>query len=519
MAEKKRKSLFQKFLDGVEKTGNALPHPVTIFFILCAIVMVVSHICYKAGVNVNFTKIAKNDAGVYEAKDTIVSVVSLLTPDGIRYMFKNAVTNFTGFAPLGTVLVAMLGVGVAEGTGLISTLIRKLVLSTPKSLITAVVVFTGIMSNIASDAGYIVLIPLGALIFASFKRNPLAGIAAAFAGVSGGFSANLMIGTIDPLLGGISTEAAKMIDPTYSVAATANWTFMFVSTFLITILGTLVTEKIVEPRLGEYKGNSAEIKLDKISDEEKRGLLFAGIGFLVFIAVICLLVVPTNGILRDPETHEILGHTPFMDGIVFIIMLFFLVPAVGYGIGSGTIKNDKQIVSAMSKAMASMGGYLVLAFAASQFIAYFNYTQLGTVFAVKGAEFLEALKFKGLPLIIAFVLLSGFINLFMGSASAKWAIMAPVFVPMFMKLGFSPELTQVAYRIGDSSTNIISPLMSYFAFIVTTAQVYDEESGIGTLISMMLPYSLVFLLGWTALLIVWYLLGVNLGPGAPLFFG
>ena len=519
MAQKKRKSLFQRFLDGVEKIGNALPHPVTIFFILCAIVVIVSHICYKAEVAVNFTKIAKNDAGVYEAKDTVVNVVSLLTPDGIRYIFKNAVTNFTGFAPLGTVLVAMLGVGVAEGTGLISTLIRKLVLSTPKSLITAVVVFAGIMSNIASDAGYIVLIPLGALIFASFKRHPLAGIAAAFAGVSGGFSANLMIGTIDPLLGGISTEAAKMIDPTYSVTATANWAFMFVSTFLITILGTLVTEKIVEPRLGEYKGNSAEIKLDKITAEEKRGLLFAGIGFLIFIAVICLLVVPTNGILRDPETHKILGHTPFMDGIVFIIMLFFFVPGVAYGIGSGTIKNDKQVVSAMSKAMASMGSYLVLAFMASQFIAYFNYTQLGTVLAVKGAEFLEALNFKGLPLIVAFVLLSGFINLFMGSASAKWAIMAPVFVPMFMKLGFSPELTQVAYRIGDSSTNIISPLMSYFAFIVTTTQVYDEDSGIGTLISTMLPYTLAFLVGWTALLVVWYMLGINLGPGAPLFFG
>lgn len=310
-----------------------------------------------------------------------------------------------------------------------------------------------------------------------------------------------------------------MIDPTYTVGPMANWAFMFVSTFLITILGTLVTEKIVEPRLGEYKGNSAEIKLDKISKEEKRGLLFAGIAFLLFIGALCLLLIPANGILRNPETGEILGHSPFMNGIVFIIMLFFLIPAVGYGIGSGTIKNDKQIVSAMSKAMASMGGYLVLAFAASQFIAYFNYTQLGTVLAVKGAAFLEALKFKGLPLIVAFVLLSGFINLFMGSASAKWAIMAPVFVPMFMKLGFSPELTQVAYRIGDSSTNIISPLMSYFAFIVTTAQVYDEESGIGTLISMMLPYTLIFLLGWIVLLIVWYLLGFNLGPGAPLFFG
>ncbi len=513
--KKKKKGLFQKFLDGVERIGNALPHPVTIFLILCAVIVVVSHICYKMGLSVNFTKI---DNKTFESVETTVSVVSLLTPEGIRYIFENAVTNFTSFAPLGTVLVAMLGVGVAEGTGLISALIRKLVLSTPKSLITAVIVFTGIMSNIASDAGYIVLIPLGALIFASFKRHPLAGMAAAFAGVSGGFSANLIIGTIDPMLGGISTEAAKIIDPNYFVGPMANWAFMFVSTFLITILGTIVTEKIIEPRLGLYKGSVDSIKLDAVSKEEKRGLLFAGIAFIAFILVMLLLTVPVGAALKNPETGEILGKSPFMNGIVFIIMLFFLIPSIGYGIGAKSIKNDKQVVAAMSKSMATMGGYLVLAFVASQFIAYFNYTQLGTVLAVKGADFLKALNFTGLPLLIAFVLLSGFINLFMGSASAKWAIMAPIFIPMLMGIGISPELTQVAYRIGDSTTNIISPLMNYFAFIVTTAQMYDEESGIGTIISTMLPYTLVFLVGWVLLLIVWYMLGINLGPGAPLVF-
>ncbi|MGL4730745.1 MAG: AbgT family transporter [Clostridium sp.] len=514
-AKKQRKSLFQKFLDGVERVGNALPHPVTIFFILCIVVIIASHICYKLGVSVPFTQI---DRKTNEVKDTVVSVVSLLTPEGIRFIFESAVTNFTGFAPLGTVLVAMLGVGVAEGTGLISTLIRKVVLSTPKSLITAVVVLAGIMSNIASDAGYIVLIPLGALIFASFKRHPMAGIAAAFAGVSGGFSANLMIGTIDPLLAGLSTEAAKMVDPNYVVGPTANYYFMVVSTFLITILGTLITEKIVEPRLGEYKGGTDEISLDKISGEEKKGLLFAGLSLVVLIAVTLFLTVPAGAILRNPETGSILKKSPFMNGIVFIIMIYFLVPAIAYGIGAGTIKNDKQVVSAMSKSMASMGGYLVLAFFASQFIAYFNYSQLGTVIAVNGAKGLEAMKLTGLPLMVCFIILTGFINLFMGSASAKWAIMAPIFIPMFMQLGFSPELTQIAYRIGDSTTNIISPLMSYFAFIVTVAETYDEDAGIGTIISTMLPYSLIFMLGWSVLLMIWMYFGLPIGPGAPLAF-
>lgn len=511
----KRKSLFQRFLDGVERVGNALPHPVTIFFILCLIVMVVSHICYKMGVSVNFTKIDKETK---EVTDSVVAVVSLLTPDGIRYIFENAVKNFTSFAPLGTVLVAMLGVGVAEGTGLISTLIRKLVLSTPKSLITAVVVFAGIMSNIASDAGYIVLIPLGALIFASFKRHPMAGIAAAFAGVSGGFSANLVIGTIDPLLAGLSTEAARMADPAYYVNPMSNVYFMFVSTFLITILGTLITEKLVEPRLGEYKGSMDNLKLDKISKEEKRGMKFAGLSLLVLVIGTIILVAPKGAILRHPETNSVIEHSPFMNGIVFVIMMYFLIPAVAYGIGAGTIKDDKQVVSAMSKAMAGMGGYLVLAFVASQFIAYFNYTQLGTIIAVKGAAGLKAMKFTGIPLIVAFIIVTGFINLFMGSASAKWAIMAPIFVPLFMQVGLSPELTQVAYRIGDSTTNIISPLMSYFALIVTVAQTYDEDSGIGTIISTMLPYSMIFLIGWTMLLMVWFALGLPLGPGAPLHF-
>lgn len=497
-------------LGAVEKIGNILPHPTTLFVILCAIIMVVSHITYKLGTSVTYEGI---DVATGELKELTVGVVSLLTPEGIRYIFTNAIKNFTSFAPLGTVLVALLGVGVAEGSGLISTLLKKLVLSTPKRFITVIIVFAGVVSNIASDAGYVVLIPLGAVIFKSCGRHPLAGIAAAFAGVSGGFSANLFPGPTDALLAGITTEAARLSDATYEVGITGNWYFIIISTFLITILGTIVTEKIIEPRLGEYKaGENDENEVMEVTAEQKRGLLFAGIAFLITIAAILLLVVPYNGVLRNPETHAIL-KSPFMDSIVIIISILFLIPGIAYGIGEKTIKNDKQVINLMGKSMSSMGSYIVLVFFASQFVAYFGYTKLGTIIAVKGANFLEATGIKGIPLLLAFILVAAFINLFMGSASAKWAIMAPIFVPMLMGIGYSPELTQIAYRIGDSTTNIISPLMSYFALIVAFAEKYDKDSGIGTLISTMVPYSIVFLIGWSILLIVWFIFKLPLGVG------
>jgi aminobenzoyl-glutamate transport protein len=508
----KRSGLFAKFLNGIERVGNKMPHPVTIFVILSLAVIIISDICARLGVTVTFDMITRTADG-YTTAETTVEAVSLLQPDGIRYLFTNAVKNFTDFAPLGTVLVAMLGVGVAEGTGLISALLRKMVLSTPKRLITAVVVFAGVMSNIASDAGYVVLVPLGAIVFLSFKRHPLAGLAAAFAGVSGGFSANLIIGTLDPLLGGISTEAAKMVSEGYIVQPTANLYFMMVSTILITVLGTIVTEKIVEPRLGEYKGK-VQVTIDEMSKEEKRGLRFSLVGFLLFLVAILVMVVPKAGILRNQATGSIINGSAFMGGIVPIIALFFFIPGIAYGIGAGTVKNDKDIAGFLAKGMNTMGGYLVLAFVAAQFVAYFTYTKLGTILAVKGADFLEATGMNGIALIIGFIFVSGFINLFIGSASAKWAIMAPVFVPMLMRVGFSPEFTQVAYRIGDSATNIITPLMAYFAVIVAFAEKYDEDTGIGTLISNMLPYSLVFFIGWVLLLVVWYFLGLPLGPGA-----
>ncbi len=504
MEEIQAKSITQRALDVIEKIGNRLPHPVTIFVIFSVLVVIISEIAARLGVSATFTS-------GHNVQKT-VEAVSLLSAAGIRHIFSSAVTNFTGFAPLGTVLVAMLGVGVAERTGLIRAALRLMVLKTPPRLITLGVVFAGIMSNIASDAGYVVLVPLGALVFLSVGRHPLAGLAAAFAGVSGGFSANLLVGTIDPLLGGITTEAAKFIDASYVVDPTANWYFMIVSTFVIAIIGTWVTEKIVEPRLGHYSGD-AEEKIEALTEAEKLGIRSAFITAIVFTLLIAALVLPESGVLRHPETGAIIGRSPFMEGLVPIIAMFFFFPGLAFGIKNGSVKNDKDVAHAVGKSMGTMGDYLVLAFVAGQFVAYFAYTNLGTIIAVKGAGFLSATGLTGMPMIVAFVLLSACINLFIGSASAKWAIMAPVFVPMFMVLGYSPEFTQLAYRVGDSVTNIISPLMSYFAVIVAFAEKYEEDIGLGTLISVMLPFSLAFLIGWTTLLVIWYYAGLPIGPG------
>ncbi|QUH25090.1 AbgT family transporter [Serpentinicella alkaliphila] len=502
----KKRGIFNRFLDAVEFVGNKLPHPVTLFVMLALIVVIISDIAARAGVAEEFERITN---GVPE--NVRIEAVSLLTVAGIRRIFSEAVSNFTGFPPLGTVLVAMLGVGVAEGTGLIQASLRKLVLVTPKRFITLVVVFAGIMSNVASDAGYVVLVPLGALVFLSFKRHPLAGLAAAFAGVSGGFSANLIIGTLDPLLGGITMSAANMYSPGYIVDPTANWYFMIASTFVIMIIGTFVTEKIVEPRLGAYNGDET-VEIERISNKESKGLIWALISLVAFVAVIAFLVVPANGILRD-DAGKILGTTPFMSGLVPIIALSFLIPGIAFGIAAGTVKSDKDVANHMGKAMSTMGGYLVLAFVMAQFVSYFSWTNLGTILAVRGADVLRASGLTGIGMLIGFILVSGFINLFIGSASAKWAIMAPIFVPMLMDLGYTPEFTQLAYRIGDSTTNIITPLMAYFAVIVAFAQKYDKKTGIGTLISMMVPYSLLFMIGWVLLFVLWFMVGLPIGPG------
>jgi len=503
-------------LNGIERVGNALPHPVTLFAIFALAVVVISAICAALGVSATGNLVSGG-----ELKESTVTAVSLLTKDGLAYMFTSAVSNFTTYAPLGMVLVAMLGVGVAEKSGMIDTLLKNVVKSTPKALLTPMIVFLGVMSNIASDAGYVILIPLGAMMFHACGRHPIAGLAAAFAGVSGGFSANLLVGTLDPLLGGITQAAVAILDPAYEVQIMGNYFFMCASTFLITILGTIITDKVIEPRLGKYEDTvegEADHSLTTVTDIQKKGLRNAGIAALVFVAVIVAMCIPADSFFRN-DKGELLGSTPLINSLIILIAMLFFIPAVAYGKTTGKFKSDKDIAGAMAASMADMGSFLALAFVSSQFINYFSYTKLGTIIALGGASFLKSINIGLIPLMVIFVLFSAFMNLFMGSASAKWNILAPVFVPMFMLLGYSPELCQLAYRVGDSCTNIITPLMTYYAVIIIFAQKYDKKAGIGTITATMLPYSIAFLVCWTLLLILWLAIGLPIGLNTPLFYG
>lgn len=500
-----RGDLFSRALGIVERAGNALPHPATIFLLLSLAVLGASALGSWAGLS-----------AVHPGTGKTIAVVNLLTVEGLHTLLEKTVSNFTGFAPLGTVLVALLGIGVAEGSGLIGALLRLLVLSAPRRLLTFVVVFAGVMSNAASEVGYVLLVPLSAVLFLAAGRHPIAGLAAAFAGVSGGYSANLVLGTIDPLLAGLTQEAAHIVDPSYVVSPAANYYFLAVSTLLIAAAGTWVTEKIVVPRLGAYAGTEkAEGQLRPLDVRERKGLRNAAAVLALLAGVVLWGVVPEGGFLRDLETGGVL-HSPLLTAIVPFIFLGGALAGVAYGAGAGTMKSDADVMKSMSRSMETLGSYMVLVFFAAQFVAWFNGSHLGLVGAVKGAELLKATGLGGIPLMLGFVLLSAAVNLLMGSASAMWAVMAPVFVPMLMLLGYTPELTQAAYRVGDSVTNVISPTMSYFALILATVQRYDPRAGLGTLIATMLPYTLVFLVSWSLLLVAWIALDLPVGPGAGL---
>ncbi|WP_375753066.1 AbgT family transporter [Vibrio sp. HN007] len=515
-----KKSLFTRFLDGVEYLGNLLPHPITLFAIFCVAILIASGIAGYFEVSVVDPR---PEGASGRSADGVIQVVSLLNADGLRLIVTNLVSNFTGFAPLGTVLVAMLGVAIAEHSGMLSAAMRGLVMGASKRMVTVAVVFAGIISNTASELGYVVLIPLAAMLFHSLGRHPLAGLAAAFAGVSGGYSANLLIGTVDPLLSGITETAAQMIDPQYTVGPEVNWYFMFVSTFFIAFTGAFVTEKIVEPKLGKYSEEDAaedlsNDKMGTLTAEEKKGLKWAGIAVLVVGVIIASTVVPESGVLRNPETGLVAG-SPFLKSIVAFIFVFFAIPGFVYGKVTGTMNNDRDVINAMSKSMSSMGMYIVLVFFAAQFVAFFKWTNFGQVFAVAGADFLQNIGLTGPMLFFAFILMCGFINLMIGSASAQWAVTAPIFVPMLMLVGYAPETIQAAYRIGDSTTNIITPMMSYFGLILAVATRYMKNLGIGTLIATMLPYSLIFIVGWSLLFYVWvFVLGLPVGPGAATYY-
>ena len=511
----KNVSLYNRALNGIERIGNSLPHPILLFAVLAVSVIVLSAVCAALGVSATGELV---EGGVL--KETTVTAVSLLTREGLTYIFTNAVKNFTAYAPLGMVLTAMLGVGVAEQSGLVGTLLKRLVKATPARLLTPVTVFLGVSSNVASDAGYVILVPLSAMMFRACGRHPLAGLAAAFAGVSGGYSANLLIGSLDPMLAGITQAAVSILDPDYTVQVMGNYIFLFASTFLITLLGTVITDRVVEPRLKslDLRPEAEEdASLTALTGPEKKALRNAGIAAGIFAGTVIACCLPANSFFKN-DAGELLGNTPFVNSIVVLISLLFFIPGTVYGLSAGTFRNHRDVCNAMAKAMAGMGPFLALAFVSAQFINYFAYSRLGTIVALTGAAFFRSSSIGLIPLVVIFVLFSGFMNLFMGSASAKWNILAPVFVPMFLLLGYSPELCQLAYRIGDSATNIITPMMTYYAVILTFFQRYDKKAGIGTLTATMLPYSAAFLIGWTLMLIVWLKLELPIGVNTPLFY-
>ena len=542
-----RKTLFTRFLDFVEWLGNLLPHPVTLFALFALGVVLLSGLAEW----LNWSAPDPRPEGAAgRAPGGIIEPVSLMNGEGFRMIVENMVRNFTSFAPLGVVLVALLSVGVAEHSGLISAVIRGIVLKAasfrpkesnltgilaipvrifnfvlnPKNLVTMAICFAAVISNTASEMGYVVLVPLAAVIFHSMGRHPLAGLACAFACVSGGYSANLLIGTIDPLLAGLTQEAANLIDPDYTVHAAVNWYFMFISTFFITAAGTFVTLRIVEPKLGKYDESMAmedlsdDVSMEPLTAKEIKALKYTGISVLIMFGALAMTIVPENGVLRNPETGEML-NSPFLNGIVTFIFVCFLIPGFVYGRVVGTMKDDRDVIKGMAGAMSTLGLYIVIVFFAAQFVAYFGWSNLGQIFAVKGAQFLQDVGMTGPIIFIGFIFISGSVNLMLGSASAQWAVTAPIFVPMLMLVGYSPEVIQAAYRIGDSVTNIITPMMSYFGLILAFANKYDKDLGIGTIIAMMLPYSIVFLAGWIILFYVWVFgLGLPVGPEAPTYY-
>ena len=496
---------FQRWLNRIERIGNALPHPASLFVILSVGVVLLSWLCHRLGVAVENPVTHK-----------VVTAVNLLSVEGLQRLIVGLLPNFINFAPLGSVLVCLLGLSLAEHSGLLGAVLRLVVHATPRRLLTLIVVFSGAMSHTAGDIGYVLLLPMSAALFLTVGRHPVAGIAAAFAGVSGGFAANLLISPTDVILAGLTQEAARILNPAYAVNAMANYFFLGVSVFLVTAVATLVTEKIVEPRLGAYTGDMKPEPLVPLSPAEHRGLRWAGFATLALTAVILAGLLPAGGFLQDPAKPGFIGSY-FVRGLVFFIFVAGLVPGLAYGLAAGTVRSDRDVYRGMQKNMEVIAGYVVVVFFIAQFVNLFNWTNLGVVLAVTGADFLRGLDLGPIPLLVGLVFLTTTINLFMGSAAGKWAILAPVFVPMFMLLGYSPELTQAAYRVGDSCTNIITPLMSNFALVLMFVNRYEPRAGIGTMTATMLPYSLCFLVSWTILLAVWVLLGWPLGPGAPLF--
>lgn len=526
----------QKFLSVVEKVGNKVPHPAVIFLLLLGAVIVMSQVLHMTGATVTYEvivpqatpEVMENDDPMYEGmggplgmgaideKQTVMETRtaqarSLLTVEGVRFMYTSLIPNFMAFTAVGLIIVAMLGVGVAEESGLIKALIRKLVVIAPPKLLVYIMVFVGILSSIAADAGYLVLIPLAGAAFLSVGRHPLAGLAAGFAAVAGAFTVNMLIKPLDAVLVEFTNDAIGLVDPDKSIGLASNLWFSVVSVLFLTVVIAVITERVIEPRLGKYEGERTEGEDSSLSPDEMRGLKFAGIGLAGVLAFFALLSLPSGAPLRDAQTGALIGNTPFMNGLIAFIASVFLVSGFAYGIGAGTMKKGTDVIKAMEKAVSTLGSLIFLLFIIAQFIAFFNYSNMATILAVSLSNALTGADVGPLWLLLGFIVVVVLLDFLITGAIAKWAIFAPIFVPLLMRLGVEPESVLAAYRVADSPINMITPLNAYFALVVVFCQKYDKTAGVGTVVALMLPFVVVLLVLWTLLFVVWQMLGLPWG--------
>lgn len=490
-----------RWLSVIERLGNRLPHPFMLFVYLALLVAITSTILSLIGVE--FTDPESGD---------VLSVRGIFTYAGVQYMLSNTISNFVEFPPLGLVLGVMLGIGVAQQSGLLKTAIRKTILNTPAAAVTYVVILVGIIGNLASDAAFVIIPPLAALVFYSLGRHPIAGLAAGFAGVGAGFTANIIIAGTDALLSGITTQAAQAQQPGFEVTPADNYYFMVVSALILPVVGTWVTERIVAPQLGTYDAGDAETdEIEQVGDTEARGLRNAAIVAVAYVIALAVSALVPGSPLRGENGAFV--PSPLLDGLVPLLLLFFLAIAVAYGVTVGSITETADVPKQMRKAMGQLTPFIVLIFAAAQFIGYFEWTRMASWLAVTGASALEAINLTGILAILAFIAFTALLNLLVVSGSAQWALEAPIFVPLFMVLGYDPAYIQAAFRIADSSTNIITPMNPYILVVLGFMQDYDEEAGLGTLISTMVPYSLAFLGTFLVIFLIFTFLGIPFGPG------
>jgi len=507
------KTAMQRFLDGVERVGNMVPHPVVIFLILIAIVIVGSAVLGFFGTAITFERI---NPDTHEIENAEVAIRSLISGDGIRFMYESLIPNFMGFTAVGLMIGAMIGAGVAEESGLIAALIRRLVAVSPAWALSYILAFAGILASVAADAGYLVLLPLAGVAYLAVGRNPLAGLALGFASVAGAFTVNMLIKPLDAVLVEFTNDAAHLVDPNASIGLASNIWFSIVSVIFLTVLIAFINNRMIEPRLGKYDpslsdGTIGEGGDNTLSEAESRGLRLALYGLIGVMVVFLLLTLPPGAPLRNPQTGELIGNSPFMNGLIGLIIIIFLVTGWAYGIGAGTLKTLTDVIKAMEKAVAGLGGTIFLFFVLSQFVAYFTYTNIGTVMALGLGGVLQSANVGALPLLIGFIIVVAVIDLLLTGAIAKWAIFAPVFVPLLMKLGVEPEAVLAAYRVGDSPMNAITPLNAYFALMVGFTQKYDRTAGVGTVVSLMLPYVVWIFVLWTVLFAIWQALGLPWG--------